>query len=644
MRISAFRRRGAGAGASERAQRNKAMRALLRDLADVDGLADALHAARYLPPPRYADDAWTFVEALLEVLPQVVAHLTLVFRAAGAIDFTQGTLAALEALGDADRPSELLLRLDCRIRHLLVDEFQDTSYMQLDLIRRLTAGWEPGDGRTLFAVGDPMQSIYRFRGAEVRLFVAAQDTGRIGELPIENIVLRRNFRSQAQLVEWTNGVFPGVLGMRSDPWRGVVGFVPAAAVRDAAPGNPVTFDVLRDAEDEARAVVGHITAALAEGAEEVAVLVRARAHLESLLPALRAAGIPVAAVELDALGERVAVQDLVSLTHALIQPADRLAWLAVLRAPWCGLMLRDLFAVVAAADARRDGSIAGLMHVPETITGLSADGRTRLARVAPVLSSALDARRRAGVAARVRAAWLALGGGATLTKPIDLDAVERFLSLVADHEVAGDVPDWPALIDSLARLYAEPDTDTGARVQIMTLHRAKGLEFDTVILPGLARARHRGGGRNPAMAPAATRSSASADEGAGRRYGSRLCLSQTTRRRRRKRRTGAAALRRLHAREATIASHRRARVRAQERWPALMEGAARRLGAGQILARAWQCTAAAGCGGRLAATVAAGAPPWPLAGVLVDARSATRRAGHAGDGVTARDVAFRLGP
>ena len=98
------------------------------------GLADALHAARGLPPPRYADDAWAFIEALLEVLPQVAAELTLTFRAAGTIDFTQGTLAALEALGDADRPSDLLLRLDYRIAHLLVDEFQDTSFAQLDLI------------------------------------------------------------------------------------------------------------------------------------------------------------------------------------------------------------------------------------------------------------------------------------------------------------------------------------------------------------------------------------------------------------------------------------------------------------------------------------------------------------------------------
>ena len=103
------------------------MRELQRDLAAIDGLADALHAARRLPVPRYEDDAWAFIGTLLEVLPRVAAELTLRFQAVGTIDFTQGTLAALEALGDADYPSDLLLKLDYRISHLLVDEFQDTS-------------------------------------------------------------------------------------------------------------------------------------------------------------------------------------------------------------------------------------------------------------------------------------------------------------------------------------------------------------------------------------------------------------------------------------------------------------------------------------------------------------------------------------
>jgi len=486
-----FPAKGSGAGADERKRRNAAMTALLGALAAVPGLAEALHAARCLPPPRYADDAWTIVDALLDVLPQAAAQLTVTFRDAGTVDFTQATLAALGALGDEDAPSELLLKLDLRLCHLLVDEFQDTSFTQLELIRRLTAGWQPGDGRTLFAVGDPMQSIYRFRGAEVRQFVEAQTECRIGAMPVENLVLSRNFRSQAGLVEWVNAVFPHVLGRRSDPWRGSVAFASADPAHDLLPGPAATIDVFVDGEHEAQAIVGRIRNALDEGAGEIAVLVRARAHLDALLPALRAADIPFAAVELDALAERQAVLDLTSLAHALVQPADRHAWLALLRAPWCGLTLPDLFAVVEAADARHDGFVAALIGEATAVPGMSDDGGRRLARTASVLAPALAARGRAGLAARVRGAWLALGGPATLDEPIDLDAAERFFALVGEHEVAGDVPDWSAFVAALGELRATPDPRDAARVQVMTLHRAKGLEFDTVILPGLARVPNR---------------------------------------------------------------------------------------------------------------------------------------------------------
>ena len=87
----------------------------------------------------------------------------------------------------------------------------------------------------------------------------------------------------------------------------------------------------------------------------------------------------------------------------------------------------------------------------------------------------------------VRGAWLALGGQATVDEAIDLDAVSRFLALVAEHETGGDVRDWNLLVDALATMYPTPQAETGTRVQVMTLHKAKGLEFDTVILPGLAR-------------------------------------------------------------------------------------------------------------------------------------------------------------
>ena len=482
---------GNGAGAAERQQRKAAMESLLRGLAAVPQLADALDAVRQLPPPHYTDHAWSNVEALLAVLPRAASELLRTFRESATVDFTQGTIGALAALGAEDAPTELLLKLDFQLRHLLIDEFQDTSFTQIELIRRLTSGWQPDDGRTLFAVGDPMQSIYRFRGAEVRLFVEAQQNHRVAELPVENLVLRRNFRSPQALVAWINTIFPDVLGLRSDPWRGTVGFTAAVAAQPPPAGEPATIEVFADAEAEARAVVGHVRAALAKGAERIAVLVRARAHLDPLLALLRSEGIAFAAVDLDPLAERQSILDLLSLTHALLQPADRLAWLAVLRAPWCGLTLADLLVIASAAQARCAGMIAGLITTREPVPPLSEDGSARWARITECLAIAMAARGRAGISARVRGAWLALGGPATLHETLDLDAAEQFFALLAEHDVGGEVPDWAAFVDALRWLYGESDV-ADAPLQVMTLHRAKGLEFDAVILPGLARGPGRG--------------------------------------------------------------------------------------------------------------------------------------------------------
>ncbi len=257
-----FPAKGSGAGAAQRAERNEGMRALLAEFASVDGLAEALDAARHLPPPRYADEAWSVVSALLDILPRIAAQLAVVFRDTGAIDFTQGTLGALDALGDEDAPSDLLLKLDLRIDHLLIDEFQDTSYAQNVLLHRLTAGWEQGDGRTLFAVGDPMQSIYRFREAEVRIFVEAQERRRVAGVPVESLVLARNFRSHAGLVTWVNAVFPQVLGNRNDAWRSAVAFTSAISDRPAPAETTATLDVLADDATEAQCVVERIRTAL----------------------------------------------------------------------------------------------------------------------------------------------------------------------------------------------------------------------------------------------------------------------------------------------------------------------------------------------------------------------------------------------
>jgi len=477
---------GDGPGKAERQAHAGAIRAWLEALGATPGLGEALARIAMLPPLRYRDEEWARVEALRSLLPEFAAHLEVEFARAREFDFPKGTLASLAALGERDAPGDILLRLDLRIAHLLVDEFQDTSFAHLDLIGRLVAGWSEGDGRTLFAVGDPMQSIYRFRGAEVRAFVDATAAGAIEGVRVERLTLRRNFRSQEGLVRWVNDQFPAVLGSVDDPWQGRVGFARAIAARPAGIGEAVTLDLADDEAAEAALVVARVKEARGRG-ERVAILVRTRTHLGAVLPALRDAGIVHAAVDVDALADRPAGRDVASLAQALMLGSDRLAWLSVLRAPWCGLSLADMHALVAASDAEPGRALADVVqHPPDS---LSEEGRRRLARCAAVL---VDARRSHGLAPlaeRVRRAWLALGGPATLRERFDLAAVDEVFALIAEHERAGEILDWNAFTARLAGERLAPPAGAEADVQVMTMHKAKGLEFDTVILPGLACAR-----------------------------------------------------------------------------------------------------------------------------------------------------------
>ncbi len=146
-------------------------------------LIERLKRLRELPTPRFSDSQWQAVEAAVSVLTLAAAELQLVFRERSRVDFAELAIRASTALGQVDAPEDLALALGQRIQHLLVDEFQDTSYTQFELLEKLTAGWEPGDGRTLFLVGDPMQSVYRFRQADVSLFLKARLEG-IGALQL----------------------------------------------------------------------------------------------------------------------------------------------------------------------------------------------------------------------------------------------------------------------------------------------------------------------------------------------------------------------------------------------------------------------------------------------------------------------------
>jgi len=443
-----------------------------------------LQRARGLPPGAYTGAQWRTIDAMYGLLKLAVAQLDLTFAHAGRCDFTAITHAAQQALGAADAPSDLSLALDYRLEHLLVDEFQDTSQTQHELLDALTAGWTRDDGRTLFFVGDPLQSIYRFRQAEVRLFVQTTRRRRFGNVPLETLRLTANFRTTAPVIEWINGALARAFADAPDS---LPDYVPLSAMRDAADAPAVSVHAV-DADDgtaEALALLGVVEAARKRRPEAgIAVLVRSRSHL-GLLPALLAAArVPVAATDIEPLAALPVVNDLLVLTRALAQPADRVAWLALLRAPWCGLSLASLATLTA---GRRDALVWEALQDARWRASLDDEEGARVDALCAVFGALLPQARRVAWTPLVERAWLALNGPALVGDVAELRHVQRYFELLTRFEATGEPLRAEGLTAFIARHYAPVPREDGRSVAIMTVHRAKGLEFDIVIMPGLDR-------------------------------------------------------------------------------------------------------------------------------------------------------------
>ena len=466
---------------------------MIGEMGGNDLLRQSLNHLRALPPPMYTDSQWEVLGSITRLMPHAVAHLKIVFQSRGQVDFTEVSQAALRALGSPDEPTDLALALDYRIRHLLIDEFQDTSISQYELLSRLTAGWEEGDGRTLFVVGDPMQSIYRFREAEVGLFLRARENG-IGHLSLESVSLSANFRSQGGIVDWVNQTFSEVMPEHEDISSGAVSYTPSTATHERLPGSAVQIHPFFDDDhsSEAKRIVQIIHQLQSDEPESTtAILVRSRGHLREVLIHLNQAGIRFRAIEIEGLGHRPVVQDLVSLTRAIIHPADRMAWLAVMRAPWCGLTIADLHLIAADPSDPKlfvpPPTLWELINDEDILSRISADGRARLQRLRVVMGGCVGNRYRSSLRSMVEGVWTLVGGPACVTDTTDLADAKIYLDYLESNEETGSIPDLSLFESGLEKLFALPDLGAPEHLQIMTIHKSKGLEFDHVIVPGLGR-------------------------------------------------------------------------------------------------------------------------------------------------------------
>ncbi|WP_058189720.1 UvrD-helicase domain-containing protein [Terracidiphilus gabretensis] len=493
---------------------------LLATLCNVEALESTLHRLRTLPPARYTDAEWRIVRACFTLLRHAAAQLRVAFAESGAVDYIEVAQQAQHVLQDDERmPTEAGLRIADEIHHLLVDEFQDTSRRQHQLIAAIAAAWGETTGRSVFAVGDPMQSIYLFRDAAAELFPQVRKRGIDlpgGEsLKFNFIRLSSNFRTADALVQELNEFFGSII---AEDNSSSIEFAKAEAARKDSVGPPLrlsfhsTFTPRGEVKSEAAhaAQVAEITELIGNYSEQIeqarlnggkfriAVLARTTKMLVPIAAALREAGIPFRAESLESLSERPEVIDALNLARALMNGQNRIAWLGVLRAPWCGLLLADLHTLTSADDpAIRASAIPELLA--ERMHMLSDSGRQAVQRIEQAMQQAhamRAAQPEVALGTWLEQTWLLVGGAdcVDVAARANLDLLWQCLDALpgAEPDLLG-----PALGAALKDLTALPDpaAESDYGVHLMTIHKSKGLEFEVIIVPEIhgqsKRTRHR---------------------------------------------------------------------------------------------------------------------------------------------------------
>jgi len=237
------------------------------------------------------------------------------------------------------------------------------------------------------------------------------------------------------------------------------------------------------ADDEANAGSKLIAEILTRHPEDnMAVLVRGRSQLPQLLAQLRQLGIAYRAVDIDRLTDLPEIIDVLAITRAAAHQGDRIAWLALLRSPWIGLQWQDLHALVR---NDRNSTVWELLQDEQRLATLSDYGHRAIRDAFEILARLTKPRPVQSLRDLVEKTWLALGGPGILSDHYAVENVYRYFEVLARIEHAGtlvDVGELEAILD--LELVSSNDP---SRLQIMTMHRAKGLQFDHVLLYGLGR-------------------------------------------------------------------------------------------------------------------------------------------------------------
>ena len=416
------------------------------------------------------------------------------------IAVSEAATELLRRLGERPELDELQAVLGHPVSHILVDEFQDVSAAQARFFEKLVGGWE-GGGRTFFAVGDSMQSIYRFRGAgtEVIRNMFEEKVAKIGRHRLDVVELTSNFRSAEAVVDGVYSLLYRGDDRKRDE-RGEARLVRARATGKFEQSGEFGLRVFEveekvfEVEAEEGAWVAERMEEFKKSDEELAVLLRARVHytrhIEPRLTSCDNIDVDFAPLDLQAC-----VNDMCTLARCIEDPENETTVLALLRSPLLGLgsaEIRSIYGSRGGAVERRTTPLADVLNERsdsdrprwETELGEHSDSARAIREFAATFWRARAEMRRMPVRSWLERAWFRAGGGALYSRREDQENVKQLLDLVEEVSGRSRRCDWREL-ERAMHLARGASRWPLAKVKVMTIHEAKGLEFDHVIVPFL---------------------------------------------------------------------------------------------------------------------------------------------------------------
>jgi DNA helicase-2/ATP-dependent DNA helicase PcrA len=439
---------------------------------DAYGLRGRISDAknRLLSPEQYAAIHHGHVEdAVAEAYRRYQATL----RANRAFDFDDLLMQTVVQLREDDA---LLASFRRKFRHVLVDEYQDTNHAQYQFVKLLTE-----EHRSITVVGDDDQSIYGWRGADIRNILSFED-----DFPeAVSIRLEQNYRSTGRILDAAHAIVEKNRERK-----------PKKLWTEREAGEPLVVHGAADAESEAEWVARTILGLQRDGrsASDVAVLYRTNSQSRALEEGMRRRGLPYVIVGGTRFYERAEVKDALAYLRILANPADDWSMTRVLGVPKRGIGAVTLKALEDVAHERGTG-LAGALIDPALVLQVNAPTQAGLRELAGLLAEF-----RARAEAEPAGAWVAeylekaglFSHYRALKDPRREDRIENLYELVAGVQTFSlERPSSPGegdLTAFLEEVSLLTDLDTaavgGGVVTLMTLHNAKGLEFPVVFLAG----------------------------------------------------------------------------------------------------------------------------------------------------------------